>query len=75
MHLGGARDYLVNGRMTGGFALVAFPLRYGVSGVMTFLVNHDGVVYQKDLGAKTVELGQQMTHFDPDRTWTKGQAN
>ncbi len=72
---GGARQYIVNGRMTEGFALVAFPVRYGVSGVMTFLVNQDGVVYQKDLGAKTVELGRKMTHFDPDPTWTKGQAN
>lgn len=72
---GGARDYLVKGRMTGGFALVAFPLRYGVSGVLTFLVNQDGVVYQKDLGPKTVELGRQMTHFDPDQTWTKGQTH
>jgi len=72
---GGARDYLVNGRMTGGFALVAFPLRYGVSGVMTFLVNPDGAVYQKDLGPKTVEVGGKMTHFDPDETWTKGQAS
>ncbi len=72
---GGARDYLVNGRMTEGFALVAFPLRYDVSGVMTFLVSQEGVVYQKDLGAKTVEMGRTMTHFDPDRTWTKGQTN
>jgi hypothetical protein len=71
---GGARDYMVNGRMTGGFALVAFPLRYGVSGLLTFLVNQDGVIYQKDLGPKTVELGQKMTHFDPDQTWAKGQA-
>jgi hypothetical protein len=72
---GGTRDYVVHGRLTGGFALVAFPLRYGISGVMTFLVNQDGVVYQKDLGSKTVELGRQMTRFDPDKTWTKGQAN
>jgi hypothetical protein len=72
---GGPRVYVVNGRMTEGFALVAFPLRYGVSGTLTFLVNQDGVVYQKDLGPKTVELGQKMAHFDPDRTWTKGQAN
>jgi hypothetical protein len=72
---GGARDYVVGGRMTEGFGLVAFPLRYGVSGVMTFLVNQDGVVYQKDLGSKTVELGRKMTHFDPDQTWTKGQAH
>ncbi|MGE5849017.1 MAG: DUF2950 family protein [Candidatus Methylomirabilota bacterium] len=72
---GGPRDYVVNGRMTEGFALIAFPLRYGVSGVITFLVNQDGVIYQKDLGPKTVELGQTMTHFEPDQTWTKGQAN
>ena len=72
---GGARDYVVNGRMTDGFALVAFPARYGVSGVMTFLVNQEGVIYQKDLGPKTVEMGGKMTHFDPDQTWTKGQAN
>jgi len=72
---GGARDYVVNGRMTAGFALVAFPIRYGISGVLTFLVNQDGVVYQKDLGPKTVEVGRSMTRFDPDSTWTKGQAN
>ena len=71
---GGAREYIVNGRMTEGFALVAFPVRYGVSGIMTFLVNQDGVIYQKDLGPKTVETGRQMTRFDPDTTWTKGQA-
>jgi hypothetical protein len=72
---GGARDYVVNGRMTGGFALVAFPVRYGVSGIMTFMVNQGGVVYQKDLGPKTVELGRKMTRFDPDGSWTKGQSN
>jgi hypothetical protein len=72
---GGARDYVVNGRMTGGFALVAFPVRYGISGIMTFMVNQDGVVYQKDLGPKTVEFGRRMTRFDPDETWTRGQPN
>jgi hypothetical protein len=71
---GGAREYIVNGRMTEGFALVAFPVRYGVSGIMTFMVNQDGVTYQKDLGPKTVELGQKITHFNPDPSWTKGQA-
>ncbi len=71
---GGAREYIVNGRMTEGFALVAFPVRYGVSGIMTFLVNQDGVIFQKDLGPKTVEAGGQMARFDPDGTWTKGQA-
>ena len=71
---GGAREYLVNGRMTEGFALVAFPIRYGVSGILTFMVNQDGAVYQKDLGPKTVEVGRQMTRFNPDQGWTKGQA-
>jgi hypothetical protein len=71
---GGTREYIVNGRMTEGFALVAFPVRYGVSGIMTFMVNQDGVVYQKDLGPKTVEVGRKMTRFDPDPSWTKGQA-
>jgi hypothetical protein len=60
--------------MTEGFALVAFPIRYGVSGILTFMVNQDGAVYQKDLGPKTVEVGRQMTRFNPDQGWTKGQA-
>jgi hypothetical protein len=71
---GGAREYIVNGRMTEGFALVAFPARYGVSGIMTFVVNQDGVIYQKDLGPKTVEVGRKTMHFNPDQSWTKGQA-
>ena len=72
---GGERNYIVNGRMTGGFALVAFPVRYGVSGIMTFMVNQDGAIYQKDLGPDTVAMGRQMTRFDPDASWTKGRAN
>lgn len=71
---GGAREYIIKGRMTEGFALVAFPVRYGVSGIMTFLVNQDGVIYQKDLGPKTVEVGRTMVRFNPDQSWTKGQA-
>lgn len=71
---GGAREYIINGRMTEGFALVAFPVRYAVSGIMTFLVNQDGVIYQKDFGPKTVEVGRKMTQFNPDASWTKGQA-
>ena len=67
---GGAYDYMAKGRMIGGFAMVAYPATYGVSGVMTFLVNHDGVVYQKDLGPKTASLAPAMTKFDPDKTWT-----
>jgi hypothetical protein len=64
---------VVDGKMTGGFALAAFPVRYGVSGVLTFIVNQDGKVYQKDLGPKTVAIGTGMTVFDPDESWTKGQ--
>jgi hypothetical protein len=66
---GGALNYIVKGRMIGGFALVAFPAEYGVSGVKTFIVNHDGIVYQKDLGPDTGTLARQMTRFDPDKTW------
>jgi hypothetical protein len=67
----GARDYLVDGRMIGGFALVAFPARYGDSGVMTFIVNHDGVVYEKNLGRHTEAAVRGMTEFDPDPSWSK----
>jgi hypothetical protein len=66
---GGARNYVTNGRMTGGFALVAFPSRWGDSGVMTFVVNQNGIVFQKDLGPDTVRLASQITLYDPDRTW------
>lgn len=68
---GGAYDYLARGHMIGGFALVAFPARHGTSGVMTLIVNHDGVVYQKDLGANTAALARAMTRFNPDATWKK----
>lgn len=66
---GGALDYVVRGRMIGGFAAVAWPARYASSGVMTFIVNHDGVVYEKDLGPKTAELARAMTEFDPGPGW------
>jgi hypothetical protein len=66
---GGAYDYLVKGKLLGGFALVAYPARYGSSGVMTFLVNHQGVVYEKDLGPDTAKLAPAMTRFDPDESW------
>jgi hypothetical protein len=69
---GGANDYIVNGKMTGGFAMVAFPVRYRISGVLTFMVNQEAVVYQKDLGPKTVALGKEMTLFNPDKSWSKG---
>jgi hypothetical protein len=66
---GGAYDYVVNGHMMGGFALIASPAEYGASGIMTFIVNHDDVVYQKDLGPKTAELAKEITLFNPDSTW------
>ena len=68
---GGAADFIVNGRMIGGFGLVAWPARYGDSGVMTFMVNHDGVVYQKNLGPQTAKIAPQISRFDPDSTWQK----
>ncbi len=68
---GGTYDYVVKGKMIGGFALVAFPAEYGASGVMTFIVNHDGVVYEKDLGKETEKIVNTMTKFDPDKTWKK----
>jgi hypothetical protein len=70
---GGAYSYLVGGRMIGGFAIVAYPAKYGVSGVMTFLVNHDGVVYQRDLGKSTEADALAMRRFNPDQKWTKAQ--
>ena len=70
---GGAYDYMVKGNMIGGFALVAYPAKYGNSGVMTFIVNHDGVVYQKDLGRNTEKTAQAMKLFNPDSTWKKAQ--
>jgi Protein of unknown function (DUF2950) len=68
---GGAVDYVVNGKMIGGFALVAYPAQYGNSGVMTFVVNHAGTVFQKDLGERTAKLAERMTSFNPDQTWKK----
>ena len=66
---GGAYDYIAKGHMIGGFALVAFPAKYGDSGVMTFLVNQDGVVYEKDVGPNTPAIARRMTAFDPDSSW------
>ena len=68
---GGAYDYLVKGKMRGGFALLAFPAEYGNSGIMTFMVNHDGTVFQKDLGPKTAKLARKIESFAPDQGWTK----
>jgi hypothetical protein len=67
---GGAYDYLVKGKMRGGFALLAFPAEYGNSGIMTFMVNHDGTVFQKDLGPKTAQLARKIESFAPDQSWT-----
>jgi hypothetical protein len=67
---GGARSYLVGGRLANGFAAVAWPVRYGDSGVMSFIVNHDGVVYQKNLGPDSAAVAGAMTRFDPDASWT-----
>ena len=66
---GGALDYVVKGRMIGGFAAIAYPARYGNSGVMTFIVNHDGVVYEKDLGPDTAKTAAAITRFDPGSGW------
>jgi hypothetical protein len=68
---GGAYDYVVRGNMIGGFALVAYPAEYGASGVMTFIVSHDGVVYQKDLGPGTAAAARALTRFDPDPSWSR----
>jgi DUF2950 family protein len=72
---GGAYEYVVKGHMIGGVALVAFPATYGSSGIMTFIVSHDGVVYQKDLGPKTTQIANAMKTYNPDKTWTKVAAS
>jgi hypothetical protein len=68
---GGAIDYVVRGKMIGGFALVAYPAEYGNSGVMTFVVNHQGIVFQKDLGLSTARVAGAMTTFNPDQSWSR----
>jgi len=69
--LGGAKNYVVHGKMTGGFAFVAYPAEYRSSGVMTFIVNESGTIYEKDLGPNSTHLAEAMTAYDPDSTWTK----
>ena len=71
MAAGGEVDYIVRGNMIGGFALVAYPAEYGNSGVMTFVVNYAGIVFQKDLGDRTARIAERMTSFNPDQTWKK----
>jgi hypothetical protein len=70
-NLGGAYSYIVRGQMIGGFALVAYPARWGASGVMTFICNHRAVVYEKNLGKGTVVIAERMTRYNPDATWKK----
>jgi hypothetical protein len=67
---GGAYDYIIKGHMIGGFGVVAYPAQYKSSGIMTFIVNHDGIVYQKNLGPDTSAIASKMTLFDPDQSWT-----
>ena len=71
---GGALDYVVKDKMIGGYGLIAWPAEYGNSGVMTFVVNHGGTVYQKDLGPRTNSIASRITLFDPDQTWKKVDA-
>jgi len=68
---GGEQDYVVHGKMIGGFGLVAYPAEYGNSGIMTFIVNHKGTVFQKDLGPNTAKRAERMTEFNPDKSWTQ----
>ena len=68
---GGAKSYIVKGEMSGGFALVAWPAQYDVTGVMTFIVNRDGIVYQKDLGLETESVAKSMTRYNPDASWQR----
>jgi len=66
---GGAKSYVVNGKMAGGFSVLAYPSQYGDSGIMTFMINQNGVVFQKDLGKNTDELAAKVTEFNPDKSW------
>ena len=68
---GGAYEYLVNNRMIGGFAILAWPIRYGDTGVMTFMVNQDGVVYEQDLGPDTATKAAAINVYNPDKNWDK----
>jgi hypothetical protein len=72
---GGAFDYVVNGKMIGGFALLAYPAEYGNSGIMTFMVSHDGDVFQRDLGPRTAKIVRSIQAFSPDAGWKKVEAD
>jgi hypothetical protein len=68
---GGAKPYIINGKMTGGFAYIAYPAKYAESGIKTFIINQDGVVFEKDLGPDTTAAAKTMSTFNPDTTWTE----
>jgi Protein of unknown function (DUF2950) len=68
---GGAKDYIVDGKLSDGFALVAYPAEYRSSGVMTFLVNQSGVIFQRDLGENTADIAKAMTEYNPDKSWKR----
>ena len=68
---GGARDYLQDGKLTVGFGILAWPAKYGNSGIMTFVVDQDGIVFQKDLGADTAVLAADIALFNPDTSWAR----
>jgi hypothetical protein len=70
---GGAKSYIVDGKMTAGFAFVAYPVEYRSSGVKTFIADASGTIYEKDLGPDTTKLAQAMTVYDPDSTWHKAE--
>jgi len=66
---GGAYSYVIDGRMIAGFAMVAYPAQYGESGVMTFIVSHNGEIFQNDLGKNSAEIGAKLSAFDPGASW------
>lgn len=70
---GGAYGYVINGDMVAGCALVAWPADYGASGIMTFVVNRNGIVYEKDLGPEAAKVTEAMTQYSPDETWKRSQ--
>jgi Protein of unknown function (DUF2950) len=67
---GGAQSYTVKGKMTGGFAILATPVRYGETGIMTFIMNDNGIVYERDLGPDTVKLAAWIKEYNPEESWS-----
>jgi hypothetical protein len=67
---GGAINYVINGNMVAGFALVAWPVEYGETGIQTFIVGKDGIIYEKDLGDKTADIASKLTSYNPDESWS-----